>query len=313
MLNLSHVTLHEMVDDSTPSDKLFAMLLAVVSTFGLVLFCSFIEKIVVESPLVSPIVASQWRPGNMMPSDTFWELLEQVKYNGNLLRHMKPAFTTLMKPIEVRVQAWLLFFAIPCSFARHVQATSDKKSTGSMAAKFKCATPVVKASCHVTSVIGHSAARLAFSFQCSADSPGWADFYLMQPDGSIAQQTAKGKGKSKLGQRSEYADQGFRVGDIVRFQFSWHNLNLPSISCIAVVTSKSVYQTKGERKNRVKHFSKISSLNLIVSFLPENLLQLSKFQAVIEGIACGRSVLPWSPGDNPSFDVVSSDSSFFSY
>jgi len=239
-----------------------------------------------------------------------------MKYNGKLLENMKATFDALIAPIPLHMQAGLLFFAIPSSFARHVQATKDMQPTGTMAAIHKCSTSVVKTSCHVSAVVGNSSARLVFSFQCSADIPGWANFYPMAPDGTIAPPVSKGKskGKTRCGRdRADYASQGFRIGDVTRFHLSWPNLNLPEVACVAIVLGKSIHQTKSDRRNQIKPLAKVSSLNLLVSFMPENLLQLESLQKVVDGLTRDKSTLLWTEGSKPTFQELMQKPTFFQY
>ena len=244
--DLTYVKLHELVDVSSPSDKLFVLLLALLASFGTKAFTSFIESLVLNSPLLSQETAKLWEQRMSSPAQVFWESLLQVDYKGLLLEHLKPSFDALMTPIEWRTQAWLLFFAVPCSFARHVQATSDRRSTGTMSVKYKCVNAVVPTSCHVTSVIGHSAAQLVLSFRCSAETAGWADFLVMQRDGSILR-PAKGKGKTKQPGKGEYSNLGFRIGDLVKFKLVFPHTHVWLLSLLRQSFSHPVRSVAEQR------------------------------------------------------------------
>jgi hypothetical protein len=82
---------------------------------------------------------------------------------------------------------------------------------------------------------------------------------------------------------------------LVKFNLSFKEATGPPIACVALVTSKSVFQSTSEKRSRTKCFSKISSLSLLVSFVPSEPSHIDNLKATLLRIGDPADV-DWAQG-----------------
>jgi hypothetical protein len=147
--NITVLSMHEVYDQATASDKLLATLVILMGHFGSHAFRALLGRAV--EPLSFPS-NSLW-PHELTPAERFWSFVEDLLPTKkptflipkdesdafNAINALKPTFLAVMRNLSVAKQAWVLHFALPHSFVRHT-LIGDTPQKAVVAPKWTCDT-----------------------------------------------------------------------------------------------------------------------------------------------------------------------------
>ena len=286
----------ELLDLSGPSERLFSILVFILSLLGVKSLAQFVSTVLDQN--------DRWATTpTELPQHVFWNLLQShiSRTQGKLchtadadtLKLIEVDFHNLFMHIPLMRQRWILFYALPSAFVRQAKGFFDSKPTQGTRSETPllsqhCTTPKRTATSTLEAVVGKFAISitLAFAPPEPGDMSGWAVFlppgvkpasvdvqeYLQR----IFGQTVKGKGKSKGKSRSsDRAALGFQIGDIVQFSLQMDEFpDFPPLQLVGIVRRRNVYKSNLAQSQGVVPFHRVTSLNLLVTFVPRHSIQL---------------------------------------
>jgi hypothetical protein len=185
--NITVLSMHEVYDQATASDKLLATLVIMMGHFGSHAFRTLLSRAV--EPLSFP--SSGLWPHDVTPAERFWSYVEDLLPSGkptllipkdetdafNAIDALKPTFLSVMRNLSVAKQAWVLHFALPHSFVRHTLIGDTPQKTV-VAPKWTCDTDKIPCFLKLSKLIGNTSAAMSLNFSRDSAKPAWATFTL---------------------------------------------------------------------------------------------------------------------------------------
>ena len=212
-----------LADTATASQKLFAFMVVILSLVGHGRFRDLVRDILRDNLLLpdSESIKAEGAEEQeaKMPWELFWSQLTHTLSRAGwaptteTVQQVKTYLQQIMESETWHTQAWLLFFALPSAFTRHVSLLSA--SFEPELKPWTCNYGIIAANAQLELVVSNFAGQFALHFPTQEASNGWAVFEQARSRAPPVTSTGTAAKKSLKA-------HGFMAGDLVEFQVYLH-------------------------------------------------------------------------------------------